>query len=222
MTDTNEGPLRSLDEYLRYQGIDPATAAPDVLAQFLEEFDKAVAKRRATLPMGEIFKPKRTAAKHGDFKIAVAVRDGDQLWATITVRRDPKGDVYVLYPRHEDNPHASYHRDGTFHHKSANHVIARKLRQPLNSAFKGCEHIGVFAGHGPKTIGAICNPANFSEVVEVPRGILGPRDGFVAVDLVEPGCAPLDLLGPITHEWAFKDSVPWIVVRVGKQPPIGG
>jgi hypothetical protein len=70
MTDTSDDPLGSLDVYLRFQGVNPATAAPDVLAQYVEEFDMAVAKRRATPPMGEIFKPKRTGAKQGDFKIA--------------------------------------------------------------------------------------------------------------------------------------------------------
>jgi hypothetical protein len=43
----------------------------------------------------------------------------------------------------------------------------------------------MFGGHGPKTVGAVCDPTNFSDVVEVPPGILGPKyNGFVAVDLV--------------------------------------
>ena len=58
-------------------------------------------------------------------------------------------------------------------------------------------------------------------MIEIEPGILGPRDGYVAVDLVEPGCDPLDLFNPVTHERAFKDSIPWIVVRVGKQAPLG-
>jgi hypothetical protein len=87
-------------------------------------------------------------------------------------------------------------------------------RQPLTGAFKGCEHMGMFGGHGPKTIGAICNPANFSEVIEVEPGILGPRDGSVAADLVEPGCEPLELFNPVITTRVFEDSIPWIVIRV--------
>jgi hypothetical protein len=140
-------------------------------------------KRLATPSMGEIFKPKAHGAKQGEFKIAVAVRHGEQLLLTMTVRRDHKGGVYVIYPRQEGNPHASYHANGTYHHKSDNHAMMSEKRQPLTDAFKGCEHVGMFGGHGPKTIGAICNPANFSDVIEIEPGILGPRDGYVAVDL---------------------------------------
>src|SRR5262249_52514831 len=138
-----------------------------------------------------------------------------ELLLTMTVRRDPKGDVYVLYPRHEDNPHASYHADGKFHHKSGDFETMSEKRQPLTNAFKGCVPMGLFGGHDPKTIGATCNPANFSDVIEVLPGILGPRDGFVAVDLIEPGCKPLDLFNPVAHTRVFKDSTPWIVIRVG-------
>jgi hypothetical protein len=218
---TSEDDLNTFDRYLRLQGVDPATTEQDVLAQFREEFDAMMAKRLATPSMGEIFKPKATGAKQGEFKIAVAVREGDQLLLTMAVRRDHKGDVYVLYPRHEDNPHASYHHDGKFHHKSDNYAMLSQKRQPLTDAFKGCEHMGMFGGHDPKTIGAICNPANFSEVIEIEPGILDLRAGYVAVDLVEPGSDPLDLFNPVTHERVFKDSIPWIVVRVGRQAPLG-
>jgi hypothetical protein len=78
------------------------------------------------------------------------------------------------------------------------------------------------AGHGPKTVGAICDPALFTHVMEVAPGVLGPRDGFVAVDLVEPGCAPLELYNPIIQTEVFRDTVPWIVVRVGRQAPLVG
>ena len=103
----------TFERYLRNQGIDPA-----------------MAKRLATPPMGEIFKPKSSGAKQGEFKYAVAVRDGAGLLVTTTVRRDPKGDVYVIYPRPENNPHASYHHDGTFHHKSGDFAMMSEKRQP--------------------------------------------------------------------------------------------
>jgi hypothetical protein len=80
----------------------------------------------------------------------------------------------------------------------------------------------MFGGHSPKNIGAICDPAMFSSVVEVPSGILGRRDGFIAVDLVEPACDPIELYNPVTLTQVFKESVPWIVIRVGTQARPGG
>jgi hypothetical protein len=210
----SEDPLSRFGQYLRSQHVDPATTA-DVLAQYRDEFDKAVAKRAATPPMGEIFKPKEGGLKQGEFIYAVAVREGGQLFLTMTVRRAPKGDVYVIYPRQEDNPHASYHHNGRFHQKRGEHESMEEQRQPLDASFRGSEHMGMYGGHGPKIIGAVCNPDNFTDVMEVQPGILGRNDGFVAVDLVEPGCQPLDLLRPVVATRVFKDSTPWIVVRVG-------
>lgn len=53
----------------------------------------------------------------------------------------------------------------------------------------------------------------------MPPGILGPRDGYVAVDLVEPGCSLLDLFNPVSQTQVFKETVPWIVIRIGDGPP---
>lgn len=214
----SEDDLNTVDGYLRYQGVDRATTAPDVLAQYLDEFDKAIAKKAATPPMGVM-----DLERPGQHLYAVAVREGVDLWLTLWVRRAPKGDVYVFVPRADRdwNPHVSYHNNGNFHAKSFDHRMSASKRQPLVDTFKGCEHLGVFSGHGPKSIGAVCDPAMFSGIVEVAPGILGPRDGIVALDLVEPGAMPHELLGPFTHEQVFKDSIPWIVVRVGKQPPLG-
>ena len=103
--------------------------------------------------------------------------------------------------------------DGTMHMKSFGHKHVSKKLQPLTGAFKGTEHLGSQMGHGPKGVGAICDPADFSEVVEVAPGILGPRDGSVVVDLVEPNCEPLDCLNVVQKE-VFRDTVPWIVIRV--------
>jgi hypothetical protein len=35
----------------------------------------------------------------------------------------------------------------------------------------------------------------------------------------EPGCQPLELYNPVIQAEVFRDTIPWIVVRVGKQPP---
>ena len=119
------------------------------------------------------------------------------------------------------DPHESYHVDGTYHAKSYGQKFgAPQKRQPLNAAFRGTENLGGHVGHGPKTVGAICDPACFSDVLEIPSGILGPRDGEVVVDLVEPGKEPLDWPHKETARRIFKDTVPWIVIRVGTKPPL--
>jgi hypothetical protein len=42
---TSEDDLNNFDRYLRYQGIDQKTTEPDVMHQFTDEFDRAIAKR---------------------------------------------------------------------------------------------------------------------------------------------------------------------------------
>jgi hypothetical protein len=215
----SEDDLSTFEGYLRLQAADPSTATAEELAAWRKLFDEAMTSRAATSKVGAMkFKP-----APGEHRYAVAVRDGGELWLTTWIRRSPKGDIYVLIPRNDSdwNPHTSYHRDGTFHSKSFRHktLFGARKRQPLTDKFRGVEHIGMFAGHGPKTVGAICDPLMFSGVMEVPPGILGPRDGFVAVDLIEPGCEPLELYNLVFREQVFRDSVPWIVIRVGKQAP---
>jgi hypothetical protein len=217
----SEDDLNTFDGYLRLQAVDPSTAGPDVLAMYRQFFDEAMAIRATTPKLGAMkFKPVA-----GEYRYAVAVREGADLRVATWVRRAPKGDVYVLIPRNDPgwNPHTSYHRDGTFHSKSFDRkMLAGQKRQALGPSLRGCEHLGMHAGHGPKTVGAICDPALFTHVMEVAPGVLGPRDGFVAVDLVEPGCAPLELYNPIIQTEVFRDTVPWIVVRVGRQAPLVG
>jgi hypothetical protein len=82
--------------------------------------------------------------------------------------------------------------------KSFNHKFGLPgKRQPLNETFKGTEHLGMFAGHG-KSIGAICNPADFSGVVEVGPGCWGPR----TVGL------PLTWSSQIASRWTSQPSTP--------------
>jgi len=70
--------------------------------------------------------------------------------------------------------------------------------------------------YGPKGVGAICDPTAFSGVVELAPGILGPRHGMVAVDLVEPGHEPTEypFFKIVTRQF-FREALPWIVITVG-------
>lgn len=76
--------------------------------------------------------------------IAVAVRDGDDLFLWIRIIRSPDGDVYYVFPtgRADDewkawNPHGSLHKDGRFHHKSFNKKIFPANHQKPDANFKG-------------------------------------------------------------------------------------
>jgi hypothetical protein len=214
----SEDDLNSFEGYLCYQAIDPTTASPGTLASFRETFEEAQ-KAKAAAPKLRPLKKLRDL-KPGEYRYAVVVREGSDLFITLWVRRDPKGDVYVLMPRSrgQGNPHASYHRDGTFHYKSYGRPMAVKKLQPLTGGgFKGCAHLGMFAGHGPKTVGAIYDSTKFTGVLEVPPGTLGPKDGFVAVDLIAPDAETFDLFNPVLVTEEFKEIEPWLVIRVGRQ-----
>jgi hypothetical protein len=75
------------------------------------------------------------------------------------------------------------------------------------------EHLGAFGGHGPKSVGAVCDPKDFSGMMEVPPGVLGPRDGMVIVDVVEPNCDPISWPNVVQQE-TFRDIIPWVVIRI--------
>jgi hypothetical protein len=164
----------------------------------------------------------RKPCRAGEFRYAVAIEDGADLWLTlVAVRRAARGDCYVLIPRDSSpwNPHASYHGDGTYHHKSHDMKLgAPQKRQPLQH-FKGTEHLGAFYGHGAGT--AICDPAAFTSVLRVPVGVLQPMRGCVLVDLIEPGAAPAAhhrVPGlQIVKEETYRDCLPWVVVAIAAQ-----
>ena len=154
-----------------------------------------------------------------EHRYAVAVREGSDLWLTLWVRRSWKGEFFVMVPRADRDwdIHTSYHLDGTLHMKSyGRRVLTPNKRQPLTGAFRGTESLGAFSGYGPKSVGAICDPTAFSGVVEVAPGVLGPRDGAVTVDLVEPGCEPTAFpWTQIARQEVFRDILPWVVITIG-------
>jgi hypothetical protein len=210
----SEDDLKTFEGWLRYQAVDAATLTPDELAMWRGYFNEARARSLATPKVGLM----KLQPIPGEHRYAVAIREGSDLWLTLWVRRSRKGEFFVMVPRGDRDwdPHTSYHLDGTFHAKSFGHKFGSPAkRQPLTGTFRGTEHLGGYGGHG-KSIGAICDPAAFSGVVEVAPGVLGPRHGTVVVDLVEPDCEPLSW--PFTHDpqqEVFRDTLPWVVIRIG-------
>ena len=182
----SEDDLLTFEGWLKYQAADPAAMTPEQLTEWQGLFDELV-ERRKTGPKVGLMKLQPVP---GEQKYAVAIRDGSELWLTLWVRCSRKGEIFVMRPRPDRDwdAHASYHLDGTFHHKSYGTVSVSLKRQPLTGKLsEGSEHLGTYSGHGPKSAGAVCDPKAFDGVVIVEPGILGPRDGDVGVDLVEPG-----------------------------------
>jgi hypothetical protein len=212
----SEDDLETLEGWLRYQAVDTATTAPEELDKWRRLFEDA-RQRTATCPKVGLMKLQPVPGEH---RYAVAVQEGSDLWLTLWVRRSRKGEFFVMLPRgnRDWDPHTSYHSDGTLQMKSYDRkVLPPQKRQPLTGAFRGCEDLGVYAGHGPKSVGAVCDPTAFSGVVRVAPGVLGPRDGWINVSLVEPGHEPMPMVpcGQIVTRQVFRDILPWVVITVG-------
>jgi hypothetical protein len=213
---TSEDDLNTFDGWMKHQGFDDtARMAPDALATWRALYDEMLERKSATPRIGLMALKPPVA---GEYRYAVAVRDGADFWLALWVRRFPKGEFFVMRPRAEAgwNPHTSYHLDGSVHMKNYDRrARSPQKRQPLTGVFRGTEHLGAYFGYTPQGTGAVCDPGAFSGVVEVPPRMLGPRDGGIMVDLVEPCCQPVPLhWARIVQQEVFRGTVPWIVIRI--------
>jgi hypothetical protein len=158
---------------------------------------------------------------------AIAVRDGDDLFLWIRIRRAAKGDIYYMFPTGRTgpewkkwDPHGSLHKDGNLHHKSYDRKMFPAKSQVPNSDFKGSMNMITrpTASDEPRAFGEICDPTKFSEIVEVPNGILSAKhyETYVSIDLTDANGVPSINTsdGQILAQKVFKDSVPWIMVSV--------
>lgn len=207
----DEDELATFEGWLRYQVIDATTLTPEQLETWRSDFEEARASALASPKMGRMkFKPNAN-----EYRYAVAIRRGADLWLTLWVKRNAKGEFFVFTPRADGrwNPHFSCHLDGTFHAKSYGRQMITKKLQPLTGKFSGTEHLGGHMGHGT-IVGAIYHPNDFNGLVRARKGVLGPRHGMVLVDLVEPGHEPLSHPGQIVRETVFKDFLPLVVIRI--------
>jgi len=180
--------LLTFQGWLKYQAVDAAAGTRQELEMWRACFDEALRLGESSPKVGRM----ELRRVPGEQKYAVAIRDGSDLWLTMWVRCNAKGEIFIMYPRADrgsGNPHASYHLNGIFHQKTCGRAMLRQTRKPLTTAFKESEHLGMYGGHG-KSSGAVCDPKAFDGVVIVEPGILGPKHGSVGVDLVEPGYQP--------------------------------
>ena len=212
----SEDDLKTFDGWLRYQGFDASTTAPEELETWRDIFDDVRARSSASSKLGLM---KLRPMPLGEHRYAVSVREGVDLWLTLWVRRSPKGEFFVMVPRGDQDwdIHTSYHLDGTLHMKSHGRMdLPSKKCQVLTGAFRGTQPLVTYAGYAPSSVGAICDPTAFSGIVELAPGILGPRDGQITVDLVEPGCQPAHVPWvKVARQEVFRDILPWVVITVG-------
>ena len=203
-----------------YQAIDATAITPEELATWQRIFEEA-RQRSAVNPKVGLMKLQPVP---GEYRYAVVVRDLADLRLTLWVKRSRKGEFFIMLPGgdREWDVHTSYHLDGTLDMKSyGSKVFTSDRRQPLNGTLRGSEHLGTYFGYGPKSVGAICDPMAFAGVVEVSPDVWGPMDGWVAVDLAEPGTEPtMKILNSrIITRKQFTDLTPWVVITVGM--PVG-
>ena len=160
----SEDDLHTFEGWLRFQAVDPSGVSPSELSQLREAFDEATARDARSAKVGLM----KLQPVLGEFRYAVAVREGTDLWLVLWIRRSRKGEFFIMMPRgdREWDPHASYHLDGRFHQKSYGQKMAVQQRQALAS-FRGVEHLGTYMGFAAKTVGAACDPAAFSGITEV-------------------------------------------------------
>jgi hypothetical protein len=163
---------------------------------------------------------------------AVAVRDREDLFLWMRLKRAGGTDIYYVLPtgREDDpewkkwDPHGSWHRDGHLHHKSFDQKMSAEKRQKPNAEFKGKDNLITrgLASDEPRAFGVRCDPAKFSEVVEIPAGILSPQhyETYTSVDMSEPGLQPVLMGGKekILVQRIFDDAIPHIIITVYRFP----
>jgi hypothetical protein len=210
--------LDTFEGWRKHHGYD-GEASEEQVTGWRTDFAADLARREAALAAVFFGKP----PPPGEFRYAVAFEDGAKLRFVLVVSRRFKKDkgvweCFILMQREPDwDPHASYHADGTYHQKSFDQKFMVQQRQPMDR-FKGAEHLGSFQGVGL----AVCNPANFTDVLRVPKGVLTSMSGAVLVDLVEPGVPPeirhRQMPGrTITDEKTYVDCAPSVVIAIVRQ-----
>jgi hypothetical protein len=162
-----------------------------------------------------------------DTLFAIAVRDGEDLWLFLWIKRSPKGDVYVFWPIDEEvrNPHASYHASGRRHYKSFKKAFLPRMLQKPTVVFSGTEQIvttGIWL-QVARVMAKPCRPENYDGgIFEIDASEISPvlQDcrTQVAIDLVSPDAPPL--VSPpsaILRRVVFTDAVPHLSITLWDQ-----
>jgi hypothetical protein len=120
--------------------------------------------------------------KIGSETYAVVVRDGTDLFLFMGITRGPAGDFYANLPRPHDpsiKAHASHHASGKFHVRTHGlKQIMPQDRQRPDRRFSGTSNLldQKITAMLVRSIDQACNPAEWSEVFELPVSDLGDGD----------------------------------------------
>jgi hypothetical protein len=153
---------------------------------------------------------------------AVAVRDGEELFLSVRIKRNDRGEIFVLLPTGGTEPgskkwnaHASYHENGWFHYKSFGRKRFWTKRQKPDANFTGTTPplILYLAPDELRALGELCNSREFSDVMEIPIDLLRNNETCLSIDVIAPDAKPI-FAGPILRQRPFKDAVPWILVTL--------
>jgi hypothetical protein len=162
-------------------------------------------------------------------KYAIAVRDEDNLFVFIWVKRSMIGEVFAFMPRPQDpsiNAHASYHADGRYHVKSHNmddrNKIMYQKKQKPDQNFIGAEHVleQTITLSNVRSIGMKYNPSEFSDVFEISANELETKMYVrVTSDLVSPGHGPNLVPGArVIQQKECRSYSPYIVFTLYEMP----
>jgi hypothetical protein len=209
--------MRTFEEWMDYQAVDVTSLGEDELKAWRSDYDASCEAQRQR----KIWTP-RVRANVQDLLYAAAVRDASDLWLALWVKRTPKGDYFVMFPSDKPDwdPHASYHRDGRFHHKSHDRKMIASQRQVPGPGFKGTEQmlttpLDLESVQSGKTV---CDPSQFTGVLEIPGEILHQGGHTVAVDLTEAnGIALPQPRSQIVIQRRFFDAVPEVLLTTWRQ-----
>jgi len=152
---------------------------------------------------------------------AVAVREDDEVYLFLRVRRNAKGEVFLMFPREQEgwNPHSSIHADGTHHQKAFYHKFHVQTGEKLTVGFQETKNVvtaGIASGEA-QAINMRCKADEFSHVFEIPAEKLRAEKyrTYVSVDLTPPNGKPI--ITPdacVLQQHIFQDAVPWIVITL--------
>lgn len=155
-------------------------------------------------------------------KYAVAVRDAGDLFLFMWVKRSDRGEFFAMLPRPHDtsiDAHASLHADGRYHVKSHGPPkIMDRQKQITESNMVGTEHLldQGLTQSGPRSIGQLCDPKDWSGVFEIPVSDLATGDTHrthITADLVAKGCTPnLIPEARVIQQTQYRQCAPFLVV----------
>jgi hypothetical protein len=93
----SEDDLNTFEGWLRYQVVDAATTASEELEMWRRLFHEARERSSANPKVG-LMKLQPISSIPGEYRYAVAVREGSDLWLTLWVKRSRKGEFFVMLP----------------------------------------------------------------------------------------------------------------------------